>query len=163
MYKSLLAKSENFYFVASFLCIQNTGVKSRSLILILSTTAIHSQFFFFTFLLSIDPRTKVFCWHDLFIQVCMKPGKPLTFAEILPKSTDKMSQNKILAFGLPGNPVSCMVCFHLFLVPAMRYLSGWTQPHLPRFMKAINLCVSISLSSLFHINPHFPFTSESPF
>ncbi|KAH6774832.1 molybdopterin biosynthesis CNX1 protein / molybdenum cofactor biosynthesis enzyme CNX1 [Perilla frutescens var. hirtella] len=67
-----------------------------------------------------------------FHKVCMKPGKPLTFAEILPGSTDKSSKNKILAFGLPGNPVSCMVCFHLFLVPAIRQLSGWTQPHLPR-------------------------------
>ncbi|KAG6383956.1 hypothetical protein SASPL_156259 [Salvia splendens] len=40
--------------------------------------------------------------------VNMKPGKPLTFAEILHGSTDKKSQTKILAFGLPGNPVSCM-------------------------------------------------------
>ncbi|XP_042067030.1 molybdopterin biosynthesis protein CNX1-like [Salvia splendens] len=67
-----------------------------------------------------------------FHKVNMKPGKPLTFAEILHGSTDKKSQTKILAFGLPGNPVSCMVCFHLFLVPAIRQLSGWTQPHLPR-------------------------------
>ncbi|KAL1558303.1 calnexin Cnx1 [Salvia divinorum] len=67
-----------------------------------------------------------------FHKVNMKPGKPLTFAEILRGSTDKKFQSKILAFGLPGNPVSCMVCFHLFLVPAIRQLSGWTQPHLPR-------------------------------
>ncbi|KAI3461199.1 hypothetical protein Pfo_017862 [Paulownia fortunei] len=64
--------------------------------------------------------------------VLMKPGKPLTFAEILPESSENRAENKILAFGLPGNPVSCLVCFHLFVVPTIRHLSGWTQPHLPR-------------------------------
>ncbi|KAK6144129.1 hypothetical protein DH2020_020949 [Rehmannia glutinosa] len=67
-----------------------------------------------------------------FHKVCMKPGKPLTFVEIVPGSTENMGENKILAFGLPGNPVSCLVCFHLFLVPTIRHLSGWKQPHLPR-------------------------------
>ncbi|CAA0824374.1 Molybdopterin biosynthesis protein CNX1 [Striga hermonthica] len=67
-----------------------------------------------------------------FHKINMKPGKPLTFAEVLPESTEGKSENKILAFGLPGNPVSCLVCFHLFVVPAIRHLSGWTQPHLPR-------------------------------
>ncbi|KAL6518700.1 calnexin Cnx1 [Orobanche hederae] len=67
-----------------------------------------------------------------FHKVCMKPGKPLTFAEVLPISTEGMAGKRILAFGLPGNPVSCLVCFHLFVVPAIRHLSGWTQPHLPR-------------------------------
>ncbi|XP_049399476.1 molybdopterin biosynthesis protein CNX1 isoform X1 [Solanum stenotomum] len=67
----------------------------------------------------------------LFQKVLMKPGKPLTFAEILPRSSDRTS-SKILAFGLPGNPVSCLVCFHLFVVPAIRHLSGWANPHLPR-------------------------------
>ncbi|XP_031111127.1 molybdopterin biosynthesis protein CNX1 isoform X3 [Ipomoea triloba] len=66
-----------------------------------------------------------------FQKVNMKPGKPLVFAEILPRSTD-VTTNKILAFGLPGNPVGCMVCFHLFVVPAIRHLSGWAHPHLPR-------------------------------
>lgn len=67
----------------------------------------------------------------LFQKVLMKPGKPLTFAEILPGSSDRTS-SKILAFGLPGNPVSCLVCFHLFVVPAIKHLSGWANPHLPR-------------------------------
>ncbi|KAF3336319.1 molybdopterin biosynthesis protein CNX1 isoform X1 [Carex littledalei] len=40
-----------------------------------------------------------------FEKVVMKPGKPLTFAEIKGKEGSK----KILTFGLPGNPVSCMV------------------------------------------------------
>ncbi|KAJ1432162.1 Molybdopterin biosynthesis protein MoeA-like [Sesbania bispinosa] len=60
-----------------------------------------------------------------FNKVSMKPGKPLTFAEIDFQSTE----SKILAFGLPGNPVSSLVCFHLFVVPALRQLAGWTNPH----------------------------------
>ncbi|KAL3620280.1 calnexin Cnx1 [Castilleja foliolosa] len=67
-----------------------------------------------------------------FHKVIMKPGKPLTFAEVVPGSSKGTAENKILAFGLPGNPVSCLVCFHLFVLPAIRHLSGWDQPHLPR-------------------------------
>uniref|UniRef100_A0A0E0KWA5 Molybdopterin biosynthesis protein CNX1 n=1 Tax=Oryza punctata TaxID=4537 RepID=A0A0E0KWA5_ORYPU len=66
-----------------------------------------------------------------FEKIRMKPGKPLTFAEIVTKDTSKPSK-KVLAFGLPGNPVSCVVCFNLFVVPAIRSLSGWSNPHLPR-------------------------------
>ncbi|GMP91843.1 hypothetical protein CsSME_00042344 [Camellia sinensis var. sinensis] len=62
----------------------------------------------------------------------MKPGKPLTFSEMIPDSPNNETAKKILAFGLPGNPVSCLVCFHLFVVPAIRYLAGWANPHLPR-------------------------------
>ncbi|KAJ9178477.1 hypothetical protein P3X46_010356 [Hevea brasiliensis] len=67
-----------------------------------------------------------------FNKVLMKPGKPLTFAEINSKPVENSMSEKILAFGLPGNPVSCLVCFHLFVVPAIRHLSGWANPHLPR-------------------------------
>ncbi|CAL5029510.1 unnamed protein product [Urochloa decumbens] len=66
-----------------------------------------------------------------FEKIRMKPGKPLTFAEIVTQDTTKPSKT-VLAFGLPGNPVSCMVCFNLFVVPAIRLLSGWSNPHLQR-------------------------------
>ncbi|XP_020592276.1 molybdopterin biosynthesis protein CNX1 [Phalaenopsis equestris] len=68
----------------------------------------------------------------LFEKVFMKPGKPLTFAEIDTKSEDNRNAKTVLAFGLPGNPVSCLVCFHLFVVPAIRSLSGWPNPQLTR-------------------------------
>ncbi|XP_020982928.1 molybdopterin biosynthesis protein CNX1 isoform X2 [Arachis duranensis] len=58
-------------------------------------------------------------------QVFLKPGKPLTFAEV----DYQAKERKILAFGLPGNPVSSLVCFNLFVVPAIRKLAGWTNPH----------------------------------
>ncbi|XP_031401341.1 molybdopterin biosynthesis protein CNX1 [Punica granatum] len=67
-----------------------------------------------------------------FTKVCMKPGKPLTFAEIDPKLDESTMHNTILAFGLPGNPVSCIVCFYLFVLPAIRHLAGWANPHLLR-------------------------------
>nr|XP_027105046.1 molybdopterin biosynthesis protein CNX1-like isoform X1 [Coffea arabica] len=67
-----------------------------------------------------------------FDKVRMKPGKPLTFAEMVHGPTDDMRSNKVLAFGLPGNPVSALVCFNLFVIPAIRRLSGWANPQLPR-------------------------------
>ncbi|KAL6976527.1 calnexin Cnx1 [Sarracenia purpurea var. burkii] len=75
----------------------------------------------------LEKRGKVY-----FHKVRMKPGKPLMFAEIIPESPEDGTENKILAFGLPGNPVSCLVCFHLFVLPTIRLLAGWANPHLPR-------------------------------
>lgn len=49
-----------------------------------------------------------------FHQVKMKPGKPLLFG----------SKGDRLIFGLPGNPVSSLVCFELFVRPALRVLLG---------------------------------------
>lgn len=49
-----------------------------------------------------------------FQRVFFKPGKPLNFATI---------GDKVL-FGLPGNPVSSLVCFHIFVMPAMRKLQS---------------------------------------
>ncbi|KAK2989546.1 hypothetical protein RJ640_016670, partial [Escallonia rubra] len=80
-----------------------------------------------------------------FHKVCMKPGKPLTFSEITTKSVDNMTSNKILAFGLPGNPVSCLVGFHLFVVPTIRQLSGWANPHLPRVHARIQQSIKTDL------------------
>ncbi|KAM6595922.1 hypothetical protein CsatA_006446 [Cannabis sativa] len=77
-----------------------------------------------------------------FSKVNMKPGKPLTFAEIIAKPAADRPEKKILAFGLPGNPVSSLVCFHLFVVPAIRRLSGWANPHLLRVQA--RLCQHLS-------------------
>jgi hypothetical protein len=48
----------------------------------------------------------------------MKPGKPTTFATL------KKSDRNVLFFGLPGNPVSCLVTKSLFVDPALRKLQG---------------------------------------
>ncbi len=50
--------------------------------------------------------------------VSLKPGKPT----ILGVCSEKP------VFGLPGNPVSCMVTYDLFVSPTLRRLSGATAP-----------------------------------
>jgi molybdopterin molybdotransferase len=50
-----------------------------------------------------------------FHRVLMKPGKPVFFGTG-PRGT--------VVFGLPGNPVSSLVCFELFVRPALRRLGG---------------------------------------
>lgn len=57
--------------------------------------------------------------RPVFHKVCLKPGKPLWFG-VLPRSDGRTT----LAFGLPGNPVSSLVCFWLFVRPALAVLSG---------------------------------------
>jgi molybdopterin molybdotransferase len=49
-----------------------------------------------------------------FWQIAMRPGKPLLFGRLGP----------VPVLGLPGNPVSAMVCAILFLLPALSRLSG---------------------------------------
>jgi gephyrin len=61
-----------------------------------------------------------------FGRVRMKPGKPITFATV------EAEGRRRLVFGLPGNPVSSLVTFYLFAVPALRKLAGWPDPRLLR-------------------------------
>jgi molybdopterin molybdotransferase len=53
--------------------------------------------------------------EEVFWRVALKPGKPTWFG-VAPAGT--------LVFGLPGNPVSAMVTFLLFVRPAIRVMSG---------------------------------------
>jgi molybdopterin molybdotransferase len=53
--------------------------------------------------------------EERFWGVRLKPGKPTWFG-VAPDGT--------LVFGLPGNPVSAMITFHLFARPALRALAG---------------------------------------
>jgi len=52
-----------------------------------------------------------------FSKVNMKPGKPATFATIGSKPV----------FALPGNPVAAMVCFEMFVRPAILKMLGYSQ------------------------------------
>lgn len=56
--------------------------------------------------------------EEVFHKVRLKPGKPLWFG------TRKKDDRTTLVFGLPGNPVSSLVCFELFVLPAIRALCG---------------------------------------
>ncbi len=63
-----------------------------------------------------------------FRRVFMKPGKPLNFA----------TADDTLIFGLPGNPVSALVSFELFVRPALRLMAGRADPDHPRV--PVTLC-----------------------
>src|SRR6202521_5173013 len=58
-----------------------------------------------------------------FTGVAIRPGRPAVFATCRDK----------LVFGLPGNPVSTMVTFELFVLPAIDLLSGAEPRPLPVF------------------------------
>ncbi|MCI0402980.1 MAG: molybdopterin molybdotransferase MoeA [Acidobacteria bacterium] len=60
-----------------------------------------------------------------FDAVAIRPGRPTVFASC---------QEKFI-FGLPGNPVSTMVTFELFVAPALALLGGSPAPPL-QFLKA---------------------------
>lgn len=55
----------------------------------------------------------------LFWRVAMKPGHPVAFGKVGEK----------IIFGLPGNPVSSMVCFEEFVAPALRRMMGHARTH----------------------------------
>jgi molybdopterin molybdotransferase len=56
--------------------------------------------------------------EQVFHKVRLKPGMPLWFGTL------EKDNRKRLVFGLPGNPVSSLVCFELFVKPALRALAG---------------------------------------
>jgi molybdopterin molybdotransferase len=56
--------------------------------------------------------------EEVFWRVAVKPGKPVSFA----------LRGDTLVFGLPGNPVSVLVGFELFVRPALRALEGERDP-----------------------------------
>lgn len=66
--------------------------------------------------------------------VGMKPGKPLTVAKFAASAAT--NHKPVLYFGLPGNPVSALVCFWRFVQPAMKKLSGLAHSWGPVFIEA---------------------------
>lgn len=60
-------------------------------------------------------------YAERFWKVAQKPGKPLTFGVCAGTPV----------FGLPGNPVSSLVCFSLYVRPALRAMMGLAAVHLP--------------------------------
>ncbi|MDQ3611969.1 MAG: molybdopterin molybdotransferase MoeA, partial [Actinomycetota bacterium] len=59
-----------------------------------------------------------------FDKIAMQPGMPQGFGTIGPDSTP--------VFGLPGNPVSALVSFEVFVRPALRKMLGATPFERPR-------------------------------
>ncbi|HEX6761851.1 MAG TPA: gephyrin-like molybdotransferase Glp [Gaiellaceae bacterium] len=72
--------------------------------------------------------------EELFWRVAVRPGKPVAFGV----------RGSTLVFGLPGNPVSSLVGFELFVRPAVLALQGATEPG-PRWQPG-RLAVSVHRS-----------------
>jgi len=69
----------------------------------------------------VAPVTEALGAERAFYKIAMRPGKPLMAGQLF----------DALMVGLPGNPVSALVCAHLFLMPALRALMGlgkWPTP-----------------------------------
>ena len=81
--------------------------------------------------------------REVFHKVDLKPGKPVWFGVRDRKPTTGVrdlprnvasgnlrpdSKASTLVFGLPGNPVSVIVCFELFVRPALRRILGLSDP-----------------------------------
>jgi molybdopterin molybdotransferase len=60
--------------------------------------------------------------EQIFWGIKLKPGKPVFFG----------AREDVRFFGLPGNPVSAMVCFELFVRPALMRMTGREDKHRPR-------------------------------
>jgi molybdopterin molybdotransferase len=69
--------------------------------------------------------------EEVFWRVAVRPGKPVSFGV----------RGDTLVFGLPGNPVSTLVCFELFVRPALLALQGARDaaPELERGTLATNV------------------------
>jgi molybdopterin molybdotransferase len=71
----------------------------------------------------VKPALEALGVQELFWSVSLQPGKPTWFGA-LPDGR--------LVFGLPGNPVSAVVTFSLFVAPALAALQGAPVPRPPR-------------------------------
>ena len=71
--------------------------------------------------------------EEIFWGVSLKPGKPTWFGRI----------GRTLVFGLPGNPVSAMVTFHLFARPALRAMLG-ADPAARRVTALLDAAVALN-------------------
>ena len=60
--------------------------------------------------------------RQLFWQVAQKPGKPMAFS---------LADDKPI-FGVPGNPVSALICFEEYVRPALRKMMGHALLHRPQ-------------------------------
>jgi molybdopterin molybdotransferase len=82
--------------------------------------------------------------RELFWRIALKPGKPLSFGvrdrtvRIRTPSRWPAGQRpheRTVLFGIPGNPVSVLVCFELFVRPALAAMQGASHPR-PAFTHA---------------------------
>lgn len=73
--------------------------------------------------------------EKIFWRVKIRPGSPLTFGLLGGRPF----------WGLPGNPVSAMVTFEVFIRPALRKMSGHARPEPPRVTARARKSISSSV------------------
>lgn len=69
-----------------------------------------------------------FGFREIFWKVAIKPGKPLLFGRI-PVREGAEGAKGTWVFGLPGNPLSALVCLEEFVRPAIERMRGVTLVH----------------------------------
>jgi molybdopterin molybdotransferase len=81
--------------------------------------------------------------RTLFHGVAQKPGRPLKYGLI--------GQHPV--FGLPGNPVSTLVCFYLYVRPALLKMGGHSALGLPRVTArcAVDMKVAANLTEFVRV------------
>ncbi|MFN6951811.1 MAG: gephyrin-like molybdotransferase Glp [Albidovulum sp.] len=70
----------------------------------------------------IAPVTEAMGMERSFYKIAIRPGKPLM--------AGKLGSSALL--GLPGNPVSAIVCGHVFMIPMLRAMQGLPPAAVPR-------------------------------
>ncbi len=76
--------------------------------------------------------------EEVFHKVQLKPGKPLWFGVRRGSGDPTLAFGQTMVFGLPGNPVSSLVCFELFVRPALAKISGGTPVGLLQLAARLN-------------------------
>jgi molybdopterin molybdotransferase len=100
----------------------------------------------------VEPVLREFGAEIIFDAVAIRPGKPVVFAVCKGKPV----------FGLPGNPVSTMVTFDLFVQPAVDILAGAEPRPLP-FIEAILTATLAEKPGLTHFLPaQLNWSAETP-
>ncbi|MEO0998868.1 MAG: molybdopterin-binding protein, partial [Pseudomonadota bacterium] len=76
--------------------------------------------------------------REIFHRVSQRPGKPLWFG---------VSGNGALVFGLPGNPVSALVGFRRYVVPAIERMAGLAEVTQERVILATDMSFAPALTA----------------
>jgi molybdopterin molybdotransferase len=79
----------------------------------------------------VKPALEALGVSERFWRVALQPGKPTWFG----------TRDRTLVFGLPGNPVSAVVTFTLFVRPALAALQGAVLERGPRTSAALGVAV----------------------
>lgn len=60
--------------------------------------------------------------EEVFYKINQKPGKPIYFGK---------KENRVV-FALPGNPASSLTCFNIYVLPALKKMTGHANIHLSK-------------------------------